>query len=137
MYLLKVIRSGVLLWSGSWHGQVSSGASKDNRILGLMKNTFISWSDEIARIIYQTLIRPHCLLHQSGIRTQNSTQKYKKVSSNHHHLPFEKSLERPYLTDLKKYERECRFHLDLQDGLENVNWCDENRTLRTNQKLTD
>ena len=50
---------GVLVSSdGTWHEQVNSAASKANRVLGLMKNTFSSWSDKIARIIYTTFVRP-------------------------------------------------------------------------------
>ena len=50
----------VLVYSdGTWHEQVNSAASKANRVLGLMKNTFSSWSDEIARIIYPIFVRPH------------------------------------------------------------------------------
>ena len=46
---------GVLVWfDGTWHEQVSSTASKANQVLGLTKNTFSSWPDEIARIIYPT-----------------------------------------------------------------------------------
>ena len=50
---------GVLVSSyGTWHEQVNSVASKANRVLGLMKNTFSLWSDEKARIIYPTFVRP-------------------------------------------------------------------------------
>ena len=52
--------SGVLISSyGTWHEQWNSAASKANLILGLMKNTFSSWSGEIARIIYPAFVRPH------------------------------------------------------------------------------
>ena len=51
---------GVLVSSdGTWHEQVITAASKANRVLGLMKNIFSSWSDEIAKIIYPTFVRPH------------------------------------------------------------------------------
>ena len=42
----------------TWHEQVNSVASKANRVLGLM-NTFSSWSDKIAQVIYPTFVRPH------------------------------------------------------------------------------
>ena len=44
---------------GKWSDQVNSAASKANRTLGMMKNTFKCWSDDIFRIIYSTFIRPH------------------------------------------------------------------------------
>ena len=52
---------------GTWNQQVKSAASKANRFLELMKNTFSSWSDKIARIVYSTFDRPHDLnsLHHS------------------------------------------------------------------------
>ena len=35
---------GVLVsFDGTWHEQVNPAASKANRVLGLMKNTFNSW----------------------------------------------------------------------------------------------
>ena len=43
---------------GKWNEQVHSAASKANRVLGLMKNTFSSWLYEISRIIYPTFVRP-------------------------------------------------------------------------------
>ena len=37
---------GILVSADStWHGQVNSAASKANRVFGLMKITFSSWSD--------------------------------------------------------------------------------------------
>ena len=51
---------GVLVSSnGTWHKQINSAAFIANRVLGLMKNTFSSWSDDIAQIIYPTFVRPH------------------------------------------------------------------------------
>ena len=44
---------------GKWSDQVNSAVSKANRTLGMMKNTFNCWSDDIVRIIYPTFIRPH------------------------------------------------------------------------------
>ena len=47
--------------------EIKSAASKTNRFLGLMNNTFSSWSDKIARIIYPTFDGPHDWIsfHQS------------------------------------------------------------------------
>ena len=50
---------GLVSFDGTWHEQVNSTASKANRVLGFMKILFSSWSDEKARIIYPTFVRPH------------------------------------------------------------------------------
>ena len=51
---------GVLVSSdGTYHEQLCSAASKANRVIGLMKSTFSCWSDDIARIINPTFVRPH------------------------------------------------------------------------------
>ena len=43
---------------GTWYENSTLLHSKPTG-LGLMKNTFYSWSDDIARIIYPTFVRPH------------------------------------------------------------------------------
>ena len=52
---------------GTWHKQINTAAWKANWVLGIMKNTFSSCSDKIARIIYPTFVRLHDWnsLHQS------------------------------------------------------------------------
>ena len=37
-----------------WRNQVNAAASKANRVLGMMRNTFRFWTDDIARMIYPT-----------------------------------------------------------------------------------
>ena len=43
---------------GTWHHQVNFPASNANRVLGLIKSTFSSWSDEIARIYLSFIHQP-------------------------------------------------------------------------------
>ena len=59
--------SFLVSFDGTWNEQINSAASRANGVLGLMNNTFSSWSDKIARIIYPTFDRPHdwISLHQS------------------------------------------------------------------------
>ena len=55
---------GVIVSSDdTWHKQVNSAASKANRVLELMKNTFSSCSDDIARIVYPKFVRLHLEYH--------------------------------------------------------------------------
>ena len=57
---------------GTWYEQINSAASKTNRVLGLIKNTFSSWSDEIAKIRQTTpRIRFISLELTSRIRLKN------------------------------------------------------------------
>ena len=53
-----------LVW---WHVGRTCQLLSIKSNLGLMKNTFSSWSDEIPKIILPTFVRPD-LIHQSGIR---------------------------------------------------------------------
>ncbi len=101
---------GVLVSSdGTWHEQVNSAASKANRVLGLMKNTFSSWSDEIARIIYPTFVRPHLEFASSiwnphleyDSKTLESVQRRATLTKESHHLSYENRLKKLGLTDLK------------------------------------
>ena len=74
-----------------------------------MKNTFSSWSDDIARIIYQTFVRTHLEFASSvwnpqleyDSKTLESVQRRATLNKESHHLPYEKRLERLGLTDLK------------------------------------
>ena len=138
---------GVLASSdGKWHKQVNSTASKAHWVLGLMKSTFSSWSNEIARIIYPTFIRPHLefassvwnphLEHDS--KTLESVQRRETLTKESHHLPYEKRLEILGLTDLKTRRVRGDFIqiYKIVRGLEKVNWCDENNILRPEQNIT-
>ena len=50
---------GIIVSShGMLYEQLNSAISKANKVLGLMKNTFKSWPDEIVLIVYPTFIRP-------------------------------------------------------------------------------
>ena len=44
---------------GTWYENDNSAATKANRVLGMMKNTFSYWSDKIARVVYRMFIKPH------------------------------------------------------------------------------
>ena len=122
---------------GTWHEQVNSSASKANWVLGLMKNTFSSWSDKIARIIYPTFVRPHLEFASSvwnphleyDSKTLESVQRRAALTNESHHLPNEKSIERLCLTDLKTRRERGEFILinKIVHGLEKVNWCDETK----------
>ena len=138
---------GVLVSSdGTWHEQVNSAASKANRVLGLMKNTFSSWSDEIAKIIYPTFVRPHLEFASSvwnphleyDSKTLESVQRIATLTRESHHLPYEKRLERLGLTDLKTRRERGDFIqiYKIVHGLEKVNWSEENKILRPDQNIT-
>ena len=100
-YLVVLVSSACI-----WHEQVNFAASKSNRILGLMMNTFSLRSDEQARIIYLTFVRPHLEFASSvwnpyleyDSKILESVQHRTKES---HHLPSEKRFERLGFTDLK------------------------------------
>ena len=135
---------GVLVSSdGTWHEQVSSSASKANRILGLMKNTFSSWTDEIAQIVYPTFIRPHLEFASSvwnphleyDSKTLESVQRSATLTKESQHLPYEERLKRLGLTDLKTRRERGDFIqiYKLVHGIDKVNWCDKNNILRPNQ----
>ena len=94
---------GVLVSSdGMWHEQVSSLASKENMILGLMKNIFSSWTDEIAQIIYPTFIRSHLEFASSvwnphleyDAKTLESVQLRATLTKESQHLTYEERLKR-------------------------------------------
>ena len=123
---------GVLVSSdGTWHEQVNSAASKANRFLGLMKDTFRSWSDEIARIIYPNFVRPHIEFASSvwnphleyDSKTLECVQRRLTLTKESHHLPYEKRLEILGLTDLKpRRKREDFMQIyKIVHGLEKVN----------------
>ena len=78
-------------------------------LLGLIKNTFSSWSNEIARIIYPRFVRPRLEFASSvwnphleyDSKTLESVQRRATLTKESHHLPSEKRMERQGLTDLK------------------------------------
>ena len=88
-----------------------------------MKNTFSSWSDEIARIIYSTFVRPRLEFVSSvwnphleyDLKTLESVQHRLTLTRKSHDLPYEKRLERLGLTDLKTRRERGDFIKDLQD----------------------
>jgi hypothetical protein len=138
---------GVLVSSdGTWHEQVCSAASKANRVLGLMKSTFSCWSDDIARIIYPTFIRPHLEFASSvwnphlkyDSNTLESVQRRATLTRESYHLPYKERLERLGLTNLS-FRRERGDFIQIYKivhGLEKVNWSDKNKILRPNQCRT-
>ena len=74
-----------------------------------MKNTFSSWTDEIAQIVYPTFIRPHLEFASSvwnphleyDSKTLESVQRRATLTKESQHLPYEERLKRLGLTDLK------------------------------------
>ena len=103
-------KRGILtLVDDTYNEQVNSAASEANRVLGLMKITFSSWSDEMAQIIYSKFVRPH-LEFVSSVRNQHleydsktleSVQRKAILSKESHHMSDEERLKRLGLTDLK------------------------------------
>ena len=89
-------------FDGTWHDQVNSDASKAKRVFGLMKNTFSSWSDEIARIIYLKFVRPQLEFASSvwnphieyDSKTLKRVQRRATLINESHRLPYEKRLKR-------------------------------------------
>ena len=85
----------VLVSSGTWHEQVNSAASQANLVLGLMKNTFSSRSDEIAKIFYPTFVRTNLEFASSvwnlhleyDSKTLDSVQRRATLTKESYHLP--------------------------------------------------
>ena len=117
---------------GTWHAQFNSAASKANRVLGLMKNTFSSRTDEIAEIVYPTFTRPHLEFASSvwnhylecDSKTLKSVQRRANLTKESQHLPYEERLKRLGLTDLKTRQERCNLIKinKLVHGIDKVNW---------------
>ena len=93
---------GVLVSSdGTCHEKVNSAASKTNCLIGLMKSTLSSWSDELARIIYPTFVRTHLEFASSvwnphlenDSKSLKSVQRRATLTKQSNHLPYENRLE--------------------------------------------
>ena len=110
---------GVLVSSdGTCHEHVNCIASKANWVQGLMKNTFSSWSDEIARIVYPTFVRPNLEFPSSVWNPHiEYDSKHQKVFSakrpswkNHYTCLTKTRFDRP-----ENKTRKGRFHSNLKD----------------------
>ena len=122
---------------GKWSDQVNSAASKANRTLGMMKNTFKCWSDEIVRIIYPTFIRPHLEFASSvwnpnrkkDIDTLEKVQRRATKTLESRHLSYENRIKKLGLTTLEQRRHRGDFIqcYKLVHGLDKVNWCIENK----------
>ena len=94
---------------GTWYENDNSAATKANRVLGMMKNTFSYWSDKIARVVYRMFIKPHWEFASSAwsphleydSKRLESFQRRANLMKESHHLPYEERLKRLSLTDLK------------------------------------
>ena len=131
---------GVLVCSnGRWSEQAISAASKANRVLGMMRNTFRYWSDEVAQIVYPTFVRPHLEFASSvwnprrkkDIAILEKVQHRATKTYNSRHLNYEDRLIKFGFTTLE--QRRHRGDLiqcyKLVHGIEKVNWCPENKIL--------
>lgn len=131
---------GILVCAnGRWSEQATAAASKANRILGMIKRSFKYWSDDVAKVIYPTFVRPH-LEFASAVWNPNRRADTKVLERVQHRatktyesrkLSYEKRLERLNLTTLEK--RRHRGDLiqcyKIVHGVENVNWCVHNRIM--------
>ena len=85
---------------GTWYEQFNSAVSKANRVLGLMKITFSSWSDEISRIIYTTFVRAHL---EFALSVWNPNLEYdSKILENIINCPAEQPSRKNHITFLTK-----------------------------------
>ena len=122
----------VLVFSDSkCHEQVCSAASKANRVLELMKSTFSCLSDDIARLIYPTFIRPHLEFASSvwNLYLKNESNTLERVkrratlTRESYHLIYHERLERLGLTDLSSRREKGNFtqNYKIVRGLEKLN----------------
>ena len=106
-----------------WQEQINTADSKANLVLGLLKNTFSSWSYEIVLIIYPIFVRPHLEFASSVWNRRRILLKNTRkcpVQSNPHERITPPALRKktPKTRCDWPYEnktRKRRFHTDLQD----------------------
>ena len=132
---------GVLVSSdGTWYEQVNSAASKTNRILGLMKNTFSSWTDEITRIVYWMFIMLHlefassawnpCLEYDS--KTLESFQRRATLTKISQHLPYEEKFARLGFRDVETRQERVDL-IQIYKLIDGIDLCEKNKILSPNQ----
>lgn len=122
-----------------WHEQVSYAASTANRILGVLRNAFVSRDLEIWRRLYSTYIRPHlefavqawCPNSKGDIQVIERVQRRAtKIPHCLKNMRYEDRCEQMGIVKLT--ERRMRGDLiqmfKLSRGLDAVSWVSEQKT---------
>jgi len=116
-----------------WGEQVKSAAAKGNKILGMLKNTFVSRDSELWKKLYTTLVRPHLEyaaqlwspdLDKDIERLEKVQRRASKIPKGLGNLPYEERLKIWGLTSLKK-RRERGDVIQMYKhiyNLEDINW---------------
>jgi len=122
-----------------WRNQVNAAASKANRVLGMMRNTFRFWTDDIARMIYPTFIRPHLEFassvwnpsSKSDIQILENVQHRATRTVESRHLAYEARLGRLNLSTLRDRRERGDFIqcYKIVHGLDKISWVESNKIL--------
>ena len=117
-----------------WHSQCSLAASKGNRILGMLNRTFVNKDQELWKMLYTSLVRPHLEFASSVWNPQlkgdiNVLEKVQnratKMIKRLKHLTPEERNKNLNLTSLEV--RRTRGDLiqmyNLLHGVNNIDWC--------------
>lgn len=123
----------VVTSSGKQNGQVSTASNKANRLLGMCINTFDTYDQEIASVMYKTFIRPHLefavpvwnpYLIQDIKQLEKVQRRALRAIPGFRSLSYAERLEKMNLTTLQ--ERRIRGDLiqvfKIQRGIDKVNW---------------
>ena len=128
---------GIIITSDlKWHDQVCSASSRASRMLGILKNTFVSRDAKLWKSLYTTYIRPHLEFAvaawnpylKKDIETLERVQhRSTKTPSSLRSLSYEERCTKMNLTTLR--ERRTRGDMiqqfKISSGLDKVNWIRE------------
>lgn len=125
---------GIIISSDlSWSEHINSIAAKANKILGMLKRTFISRDSDLWKYLYTSLVRPHLEyaaqvwnphLKRDIAALERVQRRATKIPYDHRQLSYEERLKRWNITSLE--DRRIRGDLiemyKIVNGIERINW---------------
>jgi hypothetical protein len=125
---------GVIISSDlSWSTHINSIAGRANKILGMLKRTFISRDSELWKYLYTSLVRPHLeyavqvwnpYLKKDILVLERIQRRATRIPHGFKELSYEERLKRWNLTSLE--DRRIRGDLiemyKIVNGIEKINW---------------
>ncbi len=138
---------GVVLTSDlKWHHQTMFAANKANKMLGMLRRTFVHWNPQLLKTLYTTFVRPHIEFAVGAVSPYSKIdiEKFEKVQRRATRLDpslrclsYENRLEILKLTTL--HTRRIRGDLiqayKIINNIDVVNWLDK-KSLSTSQTTT-
>ena len=116
----------------SWTGQVVAAASKANRILGCIRNSFSRYTSDVARLVYPVFVRPHLEFavpvwnprKACDVKCLEKVQRRATRTVELTHRPYAERLEKLDLTNLtlRRKRGDLIQCYKLVKGMELVDW---------------